>query len=323
MLTNKFHWIVRKYLNQAGEDGDPGGGAPASAPAPAPAGGPQGVEGGGVDWEGLNDGVDPGNDDGGHEDGDGQPVEEKVPPQGDGQPAQPPVATNPPANPKEPGAPETPPEGTQEPELQPDPDAPQPLTPEQQEAARAQYQEWRTAEEARLEQNYQFSEDEVVALQTEPEKVLPKMAAKLFMDVQEAAVRSVVNMLPQIVGRVNQTQSRDAQASQVFVQANPDLADKKYHADIMDAARTFRKRNPKATPQEAITKIGQMVRSLHGLPALTSQGEGAPAPASAPAARRPAAPPTPHKPAAAGASPARAPAPKTDNVWAGLLDDDD
>lgn len=320
LIKNKLHWVVRKYLEQAGENGDPGGGAaPAPAPAPAAAG-PQGVEGGGVDWEGLNDGVNPGNDDGEHDDGDGLHVEAGVPPQGEGQPAQPPVATNPPANPDEPGAPEVPPEGDQETDLQADPDAPQPLTPEQQEAARAQYQEWRTAEEARIEANYQFSEDEVVALQTEPEKVLPKMAAKLFMDVQEAAVRSVVQMLPQIVGRVNQTQSRDAQASQVFVAANPDLADKKYHADIMDAARTFRKRNPKATPQEAIKKIGQMVRAMHGLEAPVP---GTPAPAPAPAARRPAAPPTPHKPAAAGAAPARAPAPKGDNVWANLLDDDD
>lgn len=320
LIKNKLHWVVRKYLDQAGEGGDPGGGAPAPAPAPAPAGGPQGVEGGGVDWGGLNDGVDPGVDDDGLEDDGSQTPASQVPPVGDGQQGQPKVATpeNPdPDNPE----PQVDPEADPNAELQPDPDQPQPLTPEQQEEAKQRYQEWRTAEEARLEEHYQFSEDEVAALQTEPERVLPKMAAKLFMDVQEAAIRSVVQMLPQVVGQVNQTQSRDAQASQAFVNANPDLGDKKYHADIMAAAKTFRQRNPKATPQEAIKKIGQMVRALHDLP--TPQ-VGEPAPAPAPAGnRRPAAPPKPHKPAAAGAAPVRAPAPKTDNVWAGLLDEDD
>lgn len=323
LMKNKFHWVVRKYLNQAGEGGDPGGGAPAPAPAPAAAGSP-GVEGGGVDWEGLNDGVGAGDDDDEHDDGDGPVVQTPVTPQGEGQPAgQPNAATIPSANPEEPGAPETPQEPVEEPQLQADPDAPQPLTPEQQEEAKQRYQEWRTAEEARLEANYQFSEDEVVALQTEPEKVLPKMAAKLFIDVQEAAIRSVVQMLPQVVGQVNQTQTRDQQATAAFVGANPDLADKKYHADIMDAAKTFRKRNPKATPQEAIAKIGQMVRAMHGLPTPQKDGN-APAPAPAPAGnRRVASPPTPHKPAAAGAAPVARPSAPPKDVWADLAMDED
>lgn len=316
-----MHWMIRKFLKQNEE----GGAASTSGGAPAPAEpqGAVGVEGGGVDWEGLNDGVEPGNDDGGHDDGDGQHVHTpEVPPVGEG--AGTPVAAQPPA---------ATPDGTEtDPEPQPDPnaepeiqpvEAPPELTPEQMEARKQQYQEWRAAEETRLEAQYQFSEDEVAALQTEPERVLPKMAAKLFMDVQEAAVRSIVQVLPQIVGQVNTTQSRDQQASQVFLEANADLADPKFKADIMEQAVAFRKKYPKATPQEAIKGIGRMVRALHGMPNPAAEGTPTPAPAPAPAGRKPAAPPKPHKPAMAGAAPAAKPAAPPVNVWADLAGDDD
>ena len=298
--------------------------APATG-AEAPASPP---EGGGVDWEGLNVGVAPGSDDDDYvepEGSDGTPASTE-PPQAKGTQTAQPKAT-----PQE--VPQTPPEGTPTEVTEPPkegeegeeivpPTPPEPeLTPEQKAQNETNYKEWRASMETQLEERYQFSEDEAAALQTEPERVLPKMAAKLFLDVQEAAVQSVLRFLPQAVTSVQQSSARDTAASQAFLSVNTDLADPKYASDIMEQARAFRARNPKASPQEAITKIGKMVRALHDLPPLDHK-ESPPPAAARTGTKRVATPPSPHRPATPGGATSR-PAKAEPNVWADLASDDD
>lgn len=300
--------------------------APVAAPAPAPVPeSPKGGEGGGVDWGELNQNVAAGSDDDDFEPppSDGKVTETAPPVEAKGT-AQPP-ATTPEATPGEEGktppeTPETPPQEPEEPVL---PEATPDLTPEQKAEQETRYKEWRASMEQRLEEKYQFSEDEVAALQTEPERVLPKMAAKLFMDVQEAAVQSVLRFLPQAIGSVTQNITRDQAASNAFLAVNKDLADPKYSADIMDAARQFRAKNPKASPQEAILKIGKMVRALHDLPALEANGTAESSSSAHPSGKRTATPPQAHRPAGVGTTSAPKAAKKEENVWSSLADDED
>lgn len=302
----------------------------APAPAPAPAAAEVKVapvpEGGGIDWDAMNTGVGPGDDDGGHE-----VIEPEVVVPAQGEPAHAPVPatpTNPEVPPPNPATPagEGEPAPTETPATPVVPPPPSQLTPEQVEEQKRAYAEWETAELGRLEQHYQFSPEDAAAMQTEPEVVLPKMAARLFLDVQKAALQSVANLMPQMVGQINVAQSRDNQAAEAFFSANPDL--KEHGADVMKAAKFFRESNPKATPQEAIQKIGAMVRAAKGLPPLVLQEPaqtGEPAATAAPPAtgtRRSVAPPIPPKPAGAGSAPAGKPAQAAPNVWADLLDEE-
>lgn len=278
------------------------------------------AEGGGVDWGEMNDGVDPGHDDGNHEDihgdvGGGEPPAAAPAPAPTPAPAPAPAAkdpTDPNAEPaEEPGEPQEP--SAETPEEAP---VPQELTPEQIEARKQQYEAWRKSEVERLTGEYQFSPEEAAALQTEPETVLPKLAADLTLRVREQVIQEVLSHLPNVIGQVTVSQTRDQKAAEAFFTAHPDL--QKYAKDITPAAAEFRRRNPKATPQQVIDGAARMVRAIHNLP-MPAAGSPVPTPAPAPAASKRSAP---HKPAATGGRGA-APKQPEQNVWADLAGDDD
>jgi hypothetical protein len=137
-----------------------------------------------------------------------------------------------------------------------------------------------------LEQHYAFDDETSAQLLTEPEVVIPKLAAKLHMEVVEHVMRSVQSAVPQWIQGYNNSQSTEQAAETTFYGANPDLQDPAYKGAIIQMGMAYRQLNPSAPAEEAVKVIGNMVRSAMGLgapmPSAPSGGAASVAQALAP-----------------------------------------
>lgn len=283
----KLHWLFSRYMAPEGGEGSAGASAPASDAGESSFT----TDGSDVDWGSLSDGVAPGSDDEEGEDG-GAPTPA----------AKPAVVADPTSKPD--ASPEYDDDGTPlQPKATPDepaPDAPQtPVeepgeqkTPEQvaaeQEALQTRFKEWQQSEMSRLEKDvYALSEDDAARLQTEPELVLPQLAAKMHMTVMQNALEAVQRMIPQMLQPELKRGETESKAQDMFFKVNSDLDPKKHLPKIIEAGKLYRQMNPKATPEEAAQAIGQIVRVGLGLktqPTAPPQGNGSKAPHRPPAA---------------------------------------
>lgn len=278
MLINK---LLRRFMDEAGgaEDGGAAGGAPAVAAEPADA-----STEADVNWAGMADSLladDAGEDDDGVVEGDAEVVEapavasEATPPAA-------PVAETPPV--ETPAVPPTPTPPTAETPATP----PTPATPA------PDYTAWRTERLGQLEQQYALNEADATAMLTEPETVLPRLAAQVHMEVLESAMQGMQAMMPVLMQQLNQHTELNNRAKNLFTSINPDLADPQFEPAILQLGQVYRNVNARATPEEAARAIGNLVRSALGIaaPAVAAPSPAAPTPAA----------PVPFTPARGGGS---------------------
>lgn len=233
----------------------------------------------------------------------------------------------PPAPAPEPAAPAPAPEGTpaQAPAQAPAPAVPatSPATPEApaqapapSEAPKAFDMDAYVAEHLpRLEKLYTFSEEEATQLQTEPELVLPKVAARLHLRIVQDALSGISAVLPQIIQRQQEQAEAERSSWDQFYSVNNDIRGKVTQDQILSVAGMFKQINPQATPDQVIREVGRIIRTSLGL----QEPSAAPVPpAQVPAS--PSAPVTqqPFVPArgSAGATPV-----KQDNPWASMAEE--
>lgn len=149
----------------------------------------------------------------------------------------------------------------------PTPPPPLPETPVPS-ASPEDYASWKTKREGELQASlYALSDEDAAALITEPEKVLPKLAAKMHMEVLENAMRAMQAMVPVMMEQVTKNTEVNTRAKNLFTSINPDLADARYESAIMQLGQTFRKVNPTADAETAARAIGALVRSALNIPA--------------------------------------------------------
>lgn len=224
------------------------------------------------------------------------------------QEVQPAVATPPAQQPAAPVQPAVQPQAAQpQPQVAPqpaqEPQAPEvPQQPVDMQALRQQH--WDN-----LRQFYTIPQEMAVRLQTEPELVLPEMAANVHM----AVVENVMNTLPQQVMQMVQYQLKAVEAENSakakFFDAWPEL---KGHEDaVLKVGAMVRAANKGMKAEEAIQRIGQVVMASLGLSRVTP-----------PAAQTPPFVPQPFAPAGVGGSPLGA-APAQKSEWEVLAEDDD
>lgn len=200
------------------------------------------------------------------------------------------------------------------------PQTPQPVAPEPQPAQAPQpaldYSSWRAQHLGNLEKRYALDTDTAQALLTEPETVLPRLAAQVHLEVTENVLKAVQDMIPGMMQQVTKATETEHKAETAFFEANPDLSgvDK---AKILQIGAMFRQVNPQADADTAIRTIGSMVRTALGLPA-----GGVPAQGVAPSAP-PAPVVQPFAPARGGGGGTASRAPAQANPWADLIGDDD
>ncbi|MBP8200780.1 MAG: hypothetical protein KAX98_10670 [Nitrospira sp.] len=142
------------------------------------------------------------------------------------------------------------------------PAAPVPETPAEPTPS---YTEWRTQRLTQLEQMYALDEASAVAALTEPENVLPKLAAKVHLDVLESSMRAMQAMLPTVLGQIQQGSELNTRAKNLFTSVNPDLVDPQYEGAIMQLGQVYRSMNKAAPPEEAARAIGSLVRAAYGI----------------------------------------------------------
>lgn len=170
------------------------------------------------------------------------------------------------------------------------------------EKLQADYEKWRSdAEELLATQHYNLSEEQAEQLASEPEKVIPRLAAKLHMEVMQNSVAIVMKVLPQLMQSATAAQTAEQQAVDKFYTQWPEL--KEYHSEVVRFGRAYRQLNPKATLDQMIRDVGAQVVVANQLN-VADRTNGAAAPV-APSPVTPAAPPP--KPLAATAKGASKP----------------
>jgi hypothetical protein len=180
----------------------------------------------------------------------------------------------------------------------------------------ASYAEWRGKQIEGLEKHYAFDEETSAKLLTEPEVVLPQLAARLHMEVTEHVMRSVMSAMPQWMDNMNQGRTREADAQSMFETINPDLKDPSYKNAILQMGMAYRQMNPNAPAEEAVKVIGNMVRSALGLAAPQSAPGMVVVPQAAPAPAAPA----PFTPVRGGGG-AAVPVQTSNNPWASMAEE--
>lgn len=197
----------------------------------------------------------------------------------------------------------------------PAPAVPEP-TPAQAPAPSLDYNSWRTQHLSGLEKHYALDTDTAQALLTEPETVLPKLAAQVHFEVTENVLKAVHQMMPGLITQFTRNTEVETKAQNAFFEKNPDLKGVD-QAKILQIGAMFRQVNPTADADTTIVTIGNMVRTALGLPA-----GGVPAQGAAPNA--PAQPVVqPFAPARGGGGGTAPRAPAQANPWASLIEDDD
>jgi hypothetical protein len=146
-------------------------------------------------------------------------------------------------------------------------------------ASPEEYQTWKAGKLTQLEQEYAIAEADATALLTEPELVLPKLAARVHMEVLESSMRAMQAMMPVMMQQVTQHTELNTKAKNLFTSVNPDLADPRYEPAIMQLGRVYRNVNKSAPPDEAARAIGALVRSALGIAAPQAVAPQAVAPA--------------------------------------------
>jgi len=151
---------------------------------------------------------------------------------------------------------------------------------------------------AEIAKRYTVSDEMAAQLLTEPGKVLPQIAASLYLDVVSAALNLLVQQLPQMIGQYMTARSAEEQ----FFERWPELRDPKYHKAIREVALALQSAEPNLTPEQARERIGATVMAMYG---LTSN------------APRPVRPPVPASPGSVAFTP-QASGPKT--IWEELAE---
>lgn len=159
--------------------------------------------------------------------------------------------------------PAAPPSGGEPPESPPPEQVradPPPVPQETPEQYLSRYKQARENALKEISSRISFTEEERLALQTEPEKVLPMLAARMQVEAFEGVLHTVLSMVPQIVQRQVAAFRAATEYENAFYSQFPEL---RGHSDtVRRVAVMYRQANPTAPPEQAIREIGRMATSL-------------------------------------------------------------
>lgn len=142
-------------------------------------------------------------------------------------------------------------------------------TPEQIEAFRTQVLDG-------LAKAYAVSPEDAAALQLEPEKVLPKLAANVHAQIYSQIMTEINQRAPAIVEQVMRSQTAAQKAEEAFYGRWPQLRGHEEH--VTRAAMIYRQMSPQTGLNEAIEATGRMVHAALGIPYEGAQAAPPPPP---------------------------------------------
>jgi len=194
-------------------------------------------------------------------------------------------------------------------------------TPEQQQQRwQEQRTQWRkTTEDAATKAFEPIIAEHANDLLTNPEKVLPKLAGRLFVDVLEAAQQAIATMVPPAVQQMQSAEAMQRQAvtqakqmwPELFPEGNAQESSKRYDA-LRRHAWSFRMMDRAAPADAILRKAGAAAMVELGLSRTTS---------AAPPVEQTQAAVVPFRPGGTGGRTAPAPSSPSKNVFEQLADE--
>lgn len=168
------------------------------------------------------------------------------------------------------------------------PPAPKQETEEQKTARLAKEAEAEKTAFEDLKKYYAVPEEMVERLRTEPELVLPEMAAKVHQAVFKGMQQWSTQMLPQMFAYHNQVQEANAKTKEAFFSRWPSL--RGHDEQVLQVGRMFAQMNPKASAADRLEKVGKLACAALGIepdPAPDGSGKSStPPPAKRAAAKK-------------------------------------
>lgn len=140
-----------------------------------------------------------------------------------------------------------------------------------------------------LQTDYAISDEDAQMMLTEPEKVLPKIAAQLHVNVVDSVIAAVMNNLPRAINAIQAQAQVSSESENEFFKAWPQLKKAEYQTTVYDAVAAYRALRPQAPRDEVMRAAGLQAMIALRLPIPPELLTQAPV-ASAPASFTPAAP---------------------------------
>jgi hypothetical protein len=128
---------------------------------------------------------------------------------------------------------------------------------------------------------YNLDDDTRKKLVTEPDQVIPQLAAQLHLNVMEQVIKTVQPLVQNILGTTLQQRDAAQRAEREFFQKYPAL--EKFPADVMKALQTVRQMNPNATREQIIAE-GAQLAAFNIRRKLAARGQSPQQPQQAPRA---------------------------------------
>lgn len=199
------------------------------------------------------------------------------------------------------------------------PEKVEPKKPAEPETPRKSFEELRAEEITRVEDMYKFNDEDARAVALEPEKVLPKLAARLYVDIYENVFRSIAQAVPSMMEGYTQQRTARQEAENTFYSEFPSLKGKQnLQSQIENGLAYFRQQNPTATRDQAIAAVGVQVSIANGIPLPQSYLEKMGVQVNKEPAKKKPPPITPANPGAGGSPPVQ----KSDNYYTRIAEED-
>lgn len=157
---------------------------------------------------------------------------------------------------------------------------PQPVAQPEPAVPQMSNDEMRAKFSQELQQYYKFDEATAMQLHTEPELVLPQLAANLHMNVMDAVMATLPQRVMQMIQQHTESARVESEAENTFFTAWPELRDQK--AAVLQVGKMFRAANPNAPADEAVKKIGEIVMASLGRTRAVVQQQTPPPPTQQP-----------------------------------------
>lgn len=122
----------------------------------------------------------------------------------------------------------------------------------------ADYEKWRSDAETLLaERHYNLTQEQADEFDADPGAAIPKLAAKLHMEVMQQSVAMVAGMIPQIMQNVTAVQANETAREQEFFAEWPEL--KEHRDQVVKLGAIYVQMNPQATFEEFKRDVGAQV----------------------------------------------------------------
>lgn len=154
-----------------------------------------------------------------------------------------------------------------------------------------------------LEPLFQMTAEEAEQLRVEPEKIMPKLAARVAFESMVMTFQSLQTQLPQLIGATMSNHQTQIESDKQFKARWPELYADEHKELVLNSINAYRAANPKATMEQLIEGAGAFAMIALGrgyTPQQQQQQQAAPA----------AVPGAPPRPAGAGATSAPIPSPR-------------